>query len=86
MAMNIKMKHVQLISSCWCFDGKGRANGHPYLEKFWELVGPSIEECWQMMVTTTKDPWIQLWSQRYYRGDYHDYIIMGLVICLRSQS
>ena len=56
------------------FDGKGRANGHPYLEKFWELVGPSIEECWQMMgLPPHKDPSeIQLWSQRYYRGDYHD--------------
>tara|TARA_S200002703_G_scaffold32156_5_gene28074 strand:+ start:3382 stop:3945 length:564 start_codon:yes stop_codon:yes gene_type:complete len=54
--------------------GASDGQGHPYLEKFWELVGPSIEECWQMMnLPPHKDSSeIQLWSQRYYRGDYHD--------------
>lgn len=54
--------------------GHGEATDHPYREKFWELVGPSIEEAWQMTCFPPhKDPSeMQLWSQRYYRGDYHD--------------
>ena len=51
----------------------GNVTPHPYLEKWWKLIGEPLEDVWQKVGLPRHGDYtkFQLWTQRYHCGDYH---------------